>query len=192
MTDIHDIKPLESLGINADVFLYIVLGVLFLALLGAAVMYLKRRKKKRLEFVDLISPEDAAMNSLESLPGLMNSNGKHFYFQLSLILREYLKKKFHIDATQMTTEELLPRIADLKFESDLFRGFREFVYSSDPIKFAGQPADMKNMKRHLEFVKHFVKMTTQISANNTTHLVVESKTVEKDGETKVLNSTPVT
>jgi len=78
-----------------------------------------------------------------------------------------------MNATEMTTEELLPRVAELKLESDLVRGVREFVYSSDPIKFSGQPADMKNMKRHFEFVKNFVKKTALISASNTTHPMVE-------------------
>ena len=181
MTNIHNIKPLEELGINPDVFLYLVLGVIVLVFFGAAVVCLKRSKKKPPQLIDFISPEDAAMNLLERLSGLMNSNGRHFYYRLSLILREYIKKKYNMNATEMTTEELLPRIEALKFESDLVRGIGEFVYSSDCIKFSAKPADMKNMERHFEFVKNFVKRTTRISTSNTPHPMVESKNMEKQG-----------
>ena len=163
MTDIHDIKPLETLAINPDIFLYLVLGAMVLAVLVGTVMYFRRDKKKPHEWVDIISSEDSALNALESISGLMDSNGRLFYFQLSFILREYMKNRFNMDATEMTTEELLPRIEALKLERGLIRGVKEFVYSSDPIKFAGHPADIKNMNRHFEFVKDFVKKTKNVS-----------------------------
>lgn len=192
MTDIHDIKPLEKIGINLDVYVYLVMSAIVLAVLVAALVYLNRRKKKPPVFLDFISPEDAAMKVLANLSGLMNSNGKQFYYKISVVLREYVQKKFNVDATQMTTEELLPRIEALKLDSDLVQGIREFVHSSDPIKFAGQPPDIKNMKRHFEFVKDFVKKTSLPLRDNTEHSMVESRTVEKDVDERVSDATPIT
>jgi len=162
--DIHDIKSLEKYGINPALFWYGVLGFIIVVLTAAVLMYWKKRRKKILEVEASISPEEAALNMLDDLHALMDSDGKKFYFRLSMILREYIRHRFGVGAPEMTTEELLPRIAELELDSRLLQGAREFARAGDPVKFAEQPAETETMQRHLEFVRSFVKQTTPVSA----------------------------
>ncbi len=160
LDDIHDIKSLEKYGINPALFWYGVLGFIIVVLAAAVLVYRKKRRKTILEVEASISPEEAALNMLDDLHTLMDSDGKKFYFRLSMILREYIRHRFGMGAPEMTTEELLPRIAELELDSRLLQGAREFVRAGDPVKFAEQPAETETMQRHLEFVRSFVKQTT--------------------------------
>ena len=163
MNDIHDIKPLEKNGINPALFWYGVLGFIIVVLAAAILMYWKKQKKTILEVEASISPEEAALNMLDDLHALKDSDGKAFYFRLSMILREYIWHRFGVGAPEMTTEELLPRIAKLELDSRLLQGVREFARIGDPVKFAEQPAEAETMQRHIEFVRSFVKQTTPVS-----------------------------
>jgi len=163
INDIHDIKSLEKYGINPALFWYVVLGFIVVVLAATVLMYWKKQKKTILEVEASISPEEAALNMLKDLHALMDSDGKAFYFRLSMILREYIWHRFGVGAPEMTTEELLPRIAELELGSRLIQGAREFVRAGDPVKFAEQPAETETMQRHLEFVRSFVKQTTPVS-----------------------------
>ena len=165
MNDIHDIKSLEKYGINPALFWYGVLGFIIVVLAATVLMYWKKRKKTILEVEASISPEEAALNMLDDLHALMDSDGKAFYFRLSMILREYIWHRFGVGAPEMTTEELLPRIAELELGSRLLHGAREFVRAGDPVKFAEQPAETETMQRHLEFVRAFVKQKTPVLAD---------------------------
>jgi hypothetical protein len=161
--DIHDIKKLEKYGINPAMFWYGVLGFIIVVLAAVILMYWKKQKKTILEVEASISPEEAAMHMLDDLHALMDSDGKAFYFRLSIILREYIRHRFGVGAPEMTTEELLPRIAELELDSRLLQGAREFVRAGDPVKFAEQPAETETMQQHLEFVRSFVTQTTPLS-----------------------------
>ena len=163
MDDIHDIKSLEKYGINPAMFWYGVLGFIIVVLAAVILMYWKKQKKTILEVEASISFEEAALNMLDDLHALMDSDVKELYFRLSMILREYIWHRFGVGAPEMTTEELLPRIAELKLDSRLLQGAREFVRAGDPVKFAEQPAETETMQRHLEFVRSFVKQTTPVS-----------------------------
>jgi len=171
MADIQDIKRIEKIGFNPALLGYAAMGAVTLALLTAVFLLWKKQQKKKIpEVVASISPEEAAVNSLAEFQDLMHSNGKQFYFRLSMVLREYIRQRYGMDAPEMTTEELLPRIAEIKLERDLDRGVRDFVHASDPVKFAGRPPEIETMQLHFEFVRDFVKKTTPLLTGNTTEL----------------------
>ena len=85
-------------------------------------------------------------------------------------------QRFGMDAPEMTTEELLPRITEIKLENDLDRRLRDFVHASDPIKFAARTAEMETMQQHFEFVREFVKKTTPAPADEIETAAVGSET----------------
>jgi len=163
MDDIHDIKSLDKYGINPALFWYGVLGFIIVVLAAAILIYWKKHKKTILEVEASISPEEAALNMLDDLHALKDSDGKAFYFRLSMILREYIWHRFGVGAPEMTTEELLPRIAELDLGRKLLQGVRESARIGDPVKFAEQPAETETMQRHIEFVRSFVNQTTPVS-----------------------------
>ena len=90
----------------------------------------------------------------------MDSDGKAFYFRLSLALREYIGRRFSINAAEMTSEELFPVLRSLPLEEDLASDARRFFGYSDPVKYAGAVPERTRMERHIKFVRLFVKKTT--------------------------------
>ncbi|WP_207683271.1 DUF4381 family protein [Desulfonema magnum] len=160
MTDIHDIRPPEIIGVDLTI-LYLVLLTLFVAgLVVAAYLYFKKRRKKikEKEIVKL-SPDEAALALLDELMDMENSDGKEFYFQLSAILRNYIQGRYNINAPEMTTEEFLPKIEELGLQKELQKSLRELLRSIDPVKFAGSLAVQNKMKDDLKFVINFVNQT---------------------------------
>jgi len=163
MTDIFDIKGPEAFGVDPVYFryaLYALILILILVFIAAGIIYLKKRKKKIEEITAHIAPDTAAYKLLDELVGLEIPDVKEFYFRLSLILRDYIHGRYHIDAPEMTTEELLPRITEINLGNEIHHQLKTFFYSSDPIKFADLTADSHKMKNDLFFVRNFVKETT--------------------------------
>jgi len=161
MTDIYDIKPLEEAGLNPMLFVWIAAGVLIIALLIALAIFLwKRRKQKQAPAAPPMPPEKTALLALKKIDLLIEKDAKLFYFKITEIIRAYLHARFGLDALEMTTEELLPKIAALDLNKKLQNDLKALFYHSDPVKFAEQPADRQNMQNDFEFVEIFVNQTT--------------------------------
>ena len=65
-----------------------------------------------------------------------NQQYKLFYITLSDILREYLWRQFHIDASADPTAELLRRVKNMPQMAPLMYQLRDFLTSGDLVKFA--------------------------------------------------------
>ncbi len=161
MTDIHDIKPPEKIGVNLIPLYYALLGILILALITVAILYLRKRKKKiKKKKIITLSPEEQAMNLLDRLLDIDSIEGKEFYFRLSAILRNYIQGRYSINAPEMTTEEFLPRVDELGIDRELQQQLKDLFHATDPVKFAGAHAVQTRMQNDLNFVISFVKKTT--------------------------------
>jgi hypothetical protein len=161
MTDINDIKPLEILVADGSWLFYILGAVLILAVIGAAIYYWKKsRNHKRAPVEVPVLPHEAAFRSLDALADVENMDGKAFYFSLSNILRTYIEARYSINALEMTTEELLPKIDILSLNREIHQELKDLLRSTDPVKFAGVPAAVSKMREHLAFVRNFVEQTT--------------------------------
>ncbi len=166
LTDIHDIKPLERIGVDPKLLHYILYGAAGIILVGLMIvmfLVLKKRKRKTEEPVVRIPAHEAALTAVNALSKRLDGDGRAFYFDLSTILRGYVHERFRIGSLEMTTEELLPRIGDIHLDRNLKAGLRSFLISSDPVKFAGHPVTKKKMEGDLLFVKNFVKQTTPLN-----------------------------
>lgn len=162
MADIHDIKPPEKIEIDLRPLYYAVGGILALLLCVAAFLFLRKYLKKiRKKEIITLSPEETAFRSLDALGDIENLDGKEFYFELSAILRSYIQGRYEINAPEMTTEELLPKIERLELSQGLRKSLRELLQSADPVKFAGRPAVQKKMRQDFAFVQTFVKQTSE-------------------------------
>ena len=113
LTDILDIKPPEAFGIHPAWRQYLLYGLLILlavALVAAAVYFWKRYRRKKNAPVLAEPAHGKALRLLDELGRKTGVDPRMFYFQLSAILRGYMEARFGIDALEMTSEELLPRI----------------------------------------------------------------------------------
>ena len=174
--DIHDIRDPVQVGVNPAIY-YWTAGGLALAVMAGLLWWLIRRRKKRLgnEMSDVAAavfktPEEEALEGLASLETTPPDQPALFYFRLSAIFRRYLQRRFNLDAPEMTTEELLPRLAGLEFDREIHAGLRTFLRFGDQVKFARTLPEHKEMMKHLSLVKNIVN----------SHNVVES-TAEAGG-----------
>jgi len=161
MSDIHDIKPLELLGPDAMVLLYILMAIVVAGLFVTALILWKRRRRRDGGDLEPIqSPDELALADLNDLAERKLSDGRIFYFRLSAILRGYIEARHGINALEMTMEQLLPQIESLGVDPESRRELRDLIHSTEPVKFAGSPADGGKMVRDLEFVRKYVQLTT--------------------------------
>lgn len=159
MTDIHDIKPLLSMGLDL-LWLYWALGVLAIGGLALLVWYLWRRRKKTTPSIPAtppVPPHIEACQALDALEAQTGISGKQYYFGLSAILRRYLERRYRFPAAEMTTEELLPRLDGLPLDADALKAF---CLSADPIKFAGADTTRNQMHDHMAMARNFIRRTT--------------------------------
>jgi len=160
MTDINDIKPLENLVVDWSLLFYILGAVLILAVIWAAVYYWKKHRNRKQVSVEVtILPHEAALSLLDALADVENIDGKVFYFSLSNILRTYIQAIYNINALEMTTEELLPKVDLLGLNKEMHHGLKYLLRSTDPVKFAGVSATLSKMQQDLAFVRDFVNQT---------------------------------
>ena len=158
MTDIHDIKPLEIPAADWSLMLTIMGAVLILAIIGAAIYYWKKHRNRKQVSVEVPPlPHEAALRLLDGLDDVENRDGKAFYFSLSTILRAYIQARYNINALEMTTEELLPKIDILGLSRELHQELKDLLRSTDPVKFAGVPAAVSKMRQDLAFVRNFIQ-----------------------------------
>lgn len=161
MTDIHDLKSVEAAGFDPALLLYVIAGMVIAMLIGGLIYYLLKRGKNKITTVEPeLLPEETAIRLLEGLSGFKTMSSRDFYFRLSAILREYIKNRFNINAPEMTTEEIFPRIERIDIDRKLQQDVKKLLSTADPIKFAGRNAAIDQMGNDLLFVKNFVKDTT--------------------------------
>ncbi len=120
---------------------------LLAALLLAAIVYvlyywytrLQERPRRIGQLEDSRPGDVIALSKIDALldSGLWeNQQYKLFYITLSDILREYLWRQFHIDASADTSAELLRRVKNMPQMAPLMYQLREFLSSGDLVKFA--------------------------------------------------------
>jgi hypothetical protein len=163
MTDIHDIKPLQILGTDPRLFLYalIAAGVLALCII-LFLIWRKRRKQQTEEDAIPRPPEEIALAALGDLADMTLEDGRIFYFRLSAILRRYIEARYRIHALEMTSEEFLPVIEKLGSDRKIQQDLRELIRSTDPVKFAGQPALNTKMQDDMAFARDYIDRTTPV------------------------------
>lgn len=162
MTDIHDIKPVLSMGADLA-WLYWVAGGLAMLALGVLGWWLWQRRRPLPAGVTPpppVPPEMVAFEALDALAAFAETDPKRFYFQLSAVLRRYIESRYGFPAAEMTTEELLPRLDRLPLEPGLTGPLKAFCRETDPIKFAGAAAAPERILGDLVFARDFVRRTT--------------------------------
>ncbi len=172
MTDIHDILPPVSVGINAPWMVPVLLTLAVAVMLAAAWWFWKKRINPRTikTIVPELPPEMTAMRALNDISDVQRIDSKTFYFRLSAILRQYVFDRFAVGAPEMTTEEFIPCIDRMHIDMDLTRRLKRLCRDMDPVKFGAETAVENQMETDLFFAREFVKKTTPTpDAENSTY-----------------------
>ncbi len=123
----------------SPVLLYSVLFVLLL-MLSAYLIYRIRHNKPivaKVRFVKRIPPHQKAIKDIEQLKSersAVSGDQKEYYTRLTMIIRQYIAERFHFDAMEMTSSEIIGRLRSEGNEaiSEIVNLFR----TADLVKFA--------------------------------------------------------
>jgi hypothetical protein len=140
-------------------------AVAFLAL----IMWLLRRKKpKPVAAIQAPPPPPAVpahelalreINILEQQQIWKKGQVEPFYARLSLIVREYLERRFGIPALESTTREILPLLKTAGFPENLNSVLREVLHESDMTKFAKNPPPEHFHEKALNMARQIILAT---------------------------------
>ena len=167
VTDIRDIKPLRRVDAKPSWLLWAGLALAVAALALAAWWWWRRRRRPDEGVRDAppIPPYDLAVRELERLRRTDFSDLRElrrYYFAVSSVVRAYVEGRFGLNATDLTTEEILRRLADtdaLRLEPTSARRLERFLVATDQVKFAAHLPGPDEIERTWNRAVAFVEAT---------------------------------
>ncbi len=189
---INDVKPVEAPRfVLWDYFpkwlLWVLLAVALVAL--GIFLYLRYFKRDRAteagEQKEHIPPYDRAVQELTRLKESklwQQGQEKLYYTELTDILREYLDGRFHINAMEMTTTQIVNALRMNEETRAVNQQLREILAMADFVKFAKMrplPDDNEQVMRYAETFVNETKPVEKVSEENEPTL--ENKNRETKG-----------
>ncbi|MCB0518158.1 MAG: hypothetical protein H6577_06300 [Lewinellaceae bacterium] len=137
------------------------------ALLILAVLYFATRKNRKKEDLPqpptvFIPPHEQALQQLKTLKDQklwQRGELKSYHSELTHIVREYLEKRYAVQALEQTTDEILQQLKQTGFDSSLSEKLTTLLQTADLVKFAKAepPADYHD--RAMSDAEAFVRET---------------------------------
>jgi hypothetical protein len=162
--DIRGLKPLRDVR-RQPPWLWIGLVALLAVVLGLAIAWWVRRWRLRSSYVP---PRPAHEIAFEALAALRRTDFedpeavRRFYFQISETVRAYVENRYELNATDLTTEEILAWLA-LGAGPDEGQGgqLKEFLRNTDEVKFAHRDPSHQDIESTYERALGFVEATRE-------------------------------
>ena len=151
---LFDIKPFTRVDKSSSQWwIYLLYGLLALALLGFILYWFIWRKKplSEDEKIALLPPYDRAklaLQKLEESDYLKQEELKDYYSELTLIIRKYLDEKVYDHSLESTTDELIDRLNLLKegnqidLSKESIKNIEGILKRADLVKFAKSSPDI--------------------------------------------------
>jgi len=161
VTDIRGLKPLAEPA-TPLLWIWILGGAALLALATFAVLWLRRRRRTKPEAPPR-PPHEVVLERISALADLDLSDPqavRRFHFEISEALRAYIEARFGLNATDLTTEEIvvaLPSVRGLTAEPA--KSLRRFLLATDRVKFADHRPSEGEIQEVLERARSFVEAT---------------------------------
>ena len=162
--DIRDLKPPRDVRPRAP-WLRLVLGALVAAAVALAVGWWVRRWRHRRSQVP---PRPAHEIAFEALARLRQTDFgdptavRRFYFQISETIRLYVEGRFALNATDLTTEEILDWLGLGEGPREGQAGqLEQFLLETDQVKFAHREPCQQDIENTYERALGFVEATRE-------------------------------
>ena len=147
--------------------------ILALAALVLFILWMKHRRKKAEQNAQhsasfTLDRRPAHVIALSKIDLLLQSGlwekqqYKIFYIELGEILREYFWRRFQLDVSADTSTELLRHTRTVPDLAPLYAELREYLKSSDLVKFAKYTPDEAKMRKDVGIVQKVVQKTTPV------------------------------
>jgi hypothetical protein len=146
------VGPMAEPYTFAELLPWILLGLLVIVLIVLLILYLKKRGQKQPMFErrqqPKLPPHVLAINKLEELrlaKVWQSGKLKQYHSQLTDIIREYLDNRYHFDAPEMTSDEILEVLKNEQVNKEALAKISGVFFLSDMVKFAkAQPTALEN------------------------------------------------
>jgi len=144
----------------------LVTGILLgLIVIGAVVYYLLKRPKKEV-IVEEVKPDiPLHIQALQKLEEIKNKQlwqhdqVKQYYIELSDVVREYLEKRYNIQALEQTSEEIFASLRRMDIASEDRNLLRQLLILADMVKFAKEKPAANENEKSMENAVTFIKDT---------------------------------
>ena len=164
-SDIRGLKPLRQVRPPMPWLLIGSVVVLVALLIVGLYWYLRRRARMKV-FVPLVPAHEmafAALNRLRETDFEDPESVRSFYFRISEVLRAYVEGRFALNATDLTTEEILAKVAALEeLQADQDRALADFLLGTDQVKFAHREPTRADIEGTYELALNFVEATRPV------------------------------
>ncbi len=162
---IYDIMKEEANLSDYLLYIYILIGILVLALIGYYFYRLKNKEKLPIVIetpIIILSAHEKATKALQVLDEKqLWQQGfiKDYQSELTDIMRQYLSDRFHVKAQEMTTDEITQALSTLDYDSENTGNLREILQIADLVKFAKALPDDDVHTRFMQKAYTFIEKT---------------------------------
>lgn len=167
--DIADIRPIYSAPINwREIAEYVFFALLIVAIIVGIYFgyryYKKRKENKKEEEIIVVDPYEYAMREFSRIRDeklWQKARIKEYYTDLTFVLRRYISIRFEIDATEMTSDQIIDAV-DLFLDNELKKEKQELetlLRLSDLVKFAKWIPETTENEKMLNTALLFVEAT---------------------------------
>ena len=162
---IKDIVGVESSW--KDYIGYIIGGILLAVLIAVVIVYLRKRKHAPAPIPEgpKETPNEKAIRLLVELEQQKlweNNNPKEYHTQLVDILRMYMEERFGVNVMELTSDEILQKVALHKEMTSHRMLLTNIFYIADLAKFAkAQPTPQEHMAA-MDYAKQFIMATKPV------------------------------
>ncbi|MDR2361286.1 MAG: hypothetical protein LBD91_00970 [Prevotellaceae bacterium] len=171
-----DIKPpvRYPLTLREILWPWSVAGLGVAALVAALVYIIGRLRKKQPVFGKIRPADPPDVVALRELAKIkdeklwQNNKVKLYYTRVTDVLRVYLEQRYAIQAPEQTSDEILQALAQLPLPDYFIPKLREFLSTSDLVKFAKYLPAMEENESALILVTQFVDETKEQTEKETT------------------------
>lgn len=186
-TGLVGIKDIERQPFSVIYYKKYLPHFLILILILTGLYFWWRKRNKKLEIVEIPIPEPfphewafKALDELEQKRLWQSGEVKEHYSLLTGILREYLERRYNINALEQTTDEILQQLSQQQLSPELMNDIEQLLSIADLIKFAKADPGIDIHAETIRRVRRFVTETMDTSppVDTTVHLTPSDETVE--------------
>ena len=168
--------------VQSSVVFFILLALCGTLLAWVAVRYINNKPIIRIVKVTPKLPAHViALKEIERIRGdkvwRLSAESKEFYTVLTDALRVYINDRFGVNATEMTTSEIVDSMLKFKDKESL-RSLQELLTTADLVKFAKLNTPVNEKDAHLESAVDFVNATKEANVDENPK-PVEKRVVNK-------------
>lgn len=161
----NELREIRPPYVPAGWLAWLIACLLALACAGVLYYWYKQTREKKLAVQEQDDTRPSDVIALSKIDALLNSGlwerqeYKLFYITLSDILREYLWRQFHIDASADTSAELLRRLKTQRALAPLLYSLRDFLSSGDLVKFARVIPEEQIRNKDVQILRRLITET---------------------------------